>query len=105
MAARYRKRCVIYVASDGVMQFQKEYCVATIVNERLRGVDDGFLTRRFVCRQESLGSGAETARDTEQAADDTPLRDRHVAEPLQDDDMDARSAAGSLGSIVLEDLA
>ncbi len=78
MASRLRKRAVVFV-SPAAIPFCKEHLVATIVDERLRGTDDGFMTRRFVQQENSLGGGegGPTADEVE-----TPMRDRKLLQAL-----------------------
>ena len=79
MAARLRKRAVVFAPTEAAIKLFKEVLVASVVNEQLCGTDDGFLTRRFFRSEASLG-GCDGNRGDPMA--DTPLGDPMADTPL-----------------------
>jgi hypothetical protein len=68
---RSKINLVAFGATAEHITFVKEYCVASIISEQLNGVDDGFKSRRFLTRVESLGGTSSAAAATEDQATDT----------------------------------
>ena len=68
-SARMKIKFVGFVLNELHMRFVQEYCVASILSEQLDAVDDGFLLRRFLSRERSIGGGGE-ATGSEQPEDD-----------------------------------